>query len=82
MVLLNVEFAADSDLRDCEITSVNQPSMAITYEEMLLSDMPNHNIADTLCISINILKKHTYNIYRKLDISSRSQFKALLAENN
>ena len=56
--------------------------MAITYEETLLSDMPNHNIADTLCISINTLKKHTYNIYRKLDIFSRSQFKALLAENN
>lgn len=53
----------------------------LQVSELLLSDMPNHNIADTLCISINTLKKHTYNIYRKLDISSRSQLKALLAEN-
>ena len=53
----------------------------LQVSELLLSDMPNHSIADTLCISINTLKKHTYNIYRKLDITSRSQFKALLAEN-
>lgn len=44
---------------------------------LLLNDT-NDKICETLCITNNTLKKHILNIYRKLEINSRSQLLHML----
>ncbi|MDO4869974.1 MAG: helix-turn-helix transcriptional regulator [Bacillota bacterium] len=60
-------------LHQCELTD---REMQIC--ELLLSDLPNVSIANELFISPNTLKKHTSNLYKKLDVSSRNELKQLL----
>ena len=52
----------------------------IQIVELILSDMSNSQIASNLCISINTLKKHTSNIYKKLNVSTRNQLKLNLLD--
>lgn len=48
----------------------------------LLQDMKRREIADALYVSENTVKKHTSNIYMKLDVSSRGELLEKLAEIN
>lgn len=48
---------------------------------LLLKGLENDGICDLLSISVNTLKKHILNIYRKLDINNRVQLFTLIAEN-
>ena len=41
--------------------------------QMLLTDKKRKEIADELCITENTVKKHTSNIFVKLDVSSRAE---------
>lgn len=52
----------------------------IQIAELIYADIPNYAIASSLYISINTLKKHSSNIYKKLGISSRNQLRQVLLE--
>ncbi len=62
------------------LLSSNLTERELQIAQLIFSDTPNYIIADSLCISSNTLKKHTSNIYKKLNVSSRSQLKQLLSE--
>lgn len=40
---------------------------------LIASGASNQSIADTLCISTHTVKTHIYNIFRKIDVPSRTQ---------
>lgn len=44
----------------------------------ILEDLSNKEIGDKLFISENTVKKHIYNLFKKLEISNREQLKQLL----
>ncbi len=46
--------------------------------ELVLAGKSNREIAETLNISINTVKKHLYNIFNKVGVDSRSQLISLL----
>lgn len=53
--------------------------------ELILLGATNQNIADKLCISKNTVKKHINNLYKKFNVSSRTQLANAIftwAENN
>lgn len=52
----------------CNLT--HQESVVLRY---IMDGLENDEIADRLSITMNTLKKHTLNIYRKLGVSSRTQ---------
>lgn len=41
--------------------------------ELLAEGLTNRQVADRLFLSVGTVKRHTHNIYRKLDVSSRTQ---------
>jgi DNA-binding CsgD family transcriptional regulator len=43
--------------------------------KMILDDLTNKEIADRLSISESTVKKHSTNLYKKLEVSNRNQFK-------
>ena len=51
-----------------------------TILRKLMSGMDNEQICDELAISINTLKKHILNMYRKLGIKNRTQMFKLIKE--
>ncbi|MPN46219.1 hypothetical protein SDC9_193802 [bioreactor metagenome] len=58
---------------------------ALTKQEhmilkMLMEGMDNNAICDSLSISVNTLKKHILNIYRKLGIKNRVQMFKMIKE--
>jgi DNA-binding CsgD family transcriptional regulator len=55
------------------ITRREQEIMAL-----LVEGKSNKEIEDLLCISFSTVKNHVYNLYRKLDVSSRSQLMHLV----
>lgn len=57
-------------LRKDLIESYNLTKREIEVIEMLIDNLSSKTICDKLCISPNTLKKHTTNIYRKLNINS------------
>lgn len=46
--------------------------------ELLMDGVDNYYISDSLSISPNTLKKHTFNIYRKLGINSRTELMRMI----
>ena len=48
--------------------------------ELILKGMSNKEIEDALFISMNTVKNHIYNLYRKLGVNSRGQFVSLLLD--
>jgi DNA-binding CsgD family transcriptional regulator len=54
---------ADLTDRECEIA------------KMILEDLTNKEIADRLSITESTVKKHSTNLYKKLNVTSRHQFK-------
>jgi DNA-binding CsgD family transcriptional regulator len=50
----------------------------IDVAQKISEDLSNKEIANQLFISENTVKKHTYNLFRKLNISNREQLKNLL----
>lgn len=46
----------------------------------LMAGLDNDEICSELCISVNTLKKHILNIYRKLDINNRIQLFKMIRE--
>ena len=48
--------------------------------QLLLQGMENMEICDHLSITVNTLKKHILNIYRKLGIRNRVQMFKLIKE--
>ena len=46
----------------------------------LLAGLDNEEICGALCISVNTLKKHILNIYRKLGINNRVQLFKMIRE--
>lgn len=58
---------------------------ALTRQEgvvlrLIMDGLENEEIADRLSITTNTLKKHTLNIYRKLNVSSRTQLFKMVRE--
>ncbi len=53
-------------------------SREIEIIELVLAGKSNREIAETLNISINTVKKHLYNIFNKVGVDSRSQLISLL----
>ena len=51
-----------------------------TILQLLLQGMENTEICDRLSITVNTLKKHILNIYRKLGIRNRVQMFKLIKE--
>ena len=49
---------------------------------LLLKGLYNDKICDELVISVNTLKKHVLNIYRKLGINNRVQMFMMIREND
>ena len=47
---------------------------------LLLQGMDNNQLCDELSISVNTLKKHILNIYRKLNIRNRVQMFKMIKE--
>ena len=45
---------------------------------LIVSGRDDREIADSLCISLSTLRKHTYNAYKKLDVNNRTQLCALI----
>ncbi len=46
--------------------------------ELILAGKSNKEIEQQLCISFNTVKNHIYNLYRKLNVSSRGQLVSLV----
>jgi DNA-binding CsgD family transcriptional regulator len=51
-----------------------------TILKLLMNGMENHEICEELSISVNTLKKHILNIYRKLGIKNRVQLFKMVKE--
>jgi DNA-binding CsgD family transcriptional regulator len=45
---------------------------------LVCNGQSNQEIADTACLSVPTVKKHLYAVFRKLEVSSRSQLMALM----
>ena len=45
---------------------------------LIVSGRDDREIADSLCISLSTMRKHTYNAYKKLDVNNRTQLCALI----
>ncbi len=41
--------------------------------ELIMKGLSNKEIADRLCISVDTVKKHSYNSYKKLNVQNRVQ---------
>lgn len=41
--------------------------------ELIVQGLSNKEIADRLCISVDTVKKHSYNSYKKLSVQNRVQ---------
>ena len=50
----------------------------IQVVKYVLDNYPQQLAADELCISVNTLKKHVSNLYKKLNIKSRSELMQIL----
>ena len=51
-----------------------------TILQLLMQGKDNHTICEELSISVNTLKKHILNIYRKLGIRNRVQMFKMIKE--
>ena len=56
----------------------NTPKEALTAKEIKLlqgleNGLTNQQLADTHCLSVNTIKTHLKSLYRKLDVSNRSE---------
>jgi DNA-binding CsgD family transcriptional regulator len=48
--------------------------------ELILENKSNKDIAEALFLSVSTVKSHTNNIYKKLDVNSRSDVKSLFSK--
>nr|WP_284711005.1 helix-turn-helix transcriptional regulator [Brevibacterium sp. XM4083] len=55
-------------MRDVELTSREQQ-----ISRLIIAGLTNAEIADELGVAVRTVEGHTYRLYRKLDITSRSE---------
>ena len=70
------------DWRDTIVKEYNLTKQEFLVLELILDKKKNKQIADKLFVSINTVKFHTSNIYKKLEINSRKQVEEKVSERN
>jgi DNA-binding NarL/FixJ family response regulator len=73
---IKLEFRLTKSIGDKEIEKNNLDKLSnteLTILKLVSEGKTNQEIADQLFISVHTVKKHISNIFKKLNISSRSQ---------
>ncbi len=77
-----IECADSRRLEEPSITQLPYVSRLTTREQeltrLVCNGQSNQEIADTACLSVPTVKKHLHAVFRKLEVSSRSQLMALM----
>ena len=71
-----INFDGNSQVLSAELTGVSSNGLTAREKEILdkiAHGNSNKDIADELYISLHTVKTHIYNIFRKIDVSSRIQ---------
>ena len=61
-----------ADLKDV-LAPFGISAREIEIVELIMKGLSNKEIADRLCISVDTVKKHSYNSYKKLNVQNRVQ---------
>ena len=72
-VLLKYAFNADEDKKSRKYGNSSLTSREIEILTLVSMGFSNEELSEKMCISINTVKTHLYNIFKKIDVQNRLQ---------